>query len=220
MEERYMELLRDKMFFIPSSIFRNMGRLGITGDEVVVLIFIINMGPRVLYDPEMIAEGTGINRIRVLEVINGLISKNILAIVVEKNGSSKKMEEFISTDLFYEKMRAILLGGPHRANVKREEETDLFSMFEQEFGRTLSPMEYEIIKGWVSDNTPVDLVREALREATYNGVSNLRYIEKIVLDWKKRGYKSLRDIERARERYKKKKTSSSEVFDYNWLDDE
>lgn len=219
MEERYMELLRDKMFFIPSSVFRNMGKLGITGDEVVVLIFIINMGPRVLYDPEMISKGTGINRIRVLEVINGLISKGILAIVVKKNGSSKKMEEFISTDLFYEKMRGVLLGGTNRANVKREEQTDLFSMFEKEFGRTLSSMEYEIIRGWVSDDMPSDLVREALREATYNGVSNLRYIEKIILDWKKRGYKSVKDIERARERYKKK-NGNGDVFDYNWLDDE
>lgn len=214
-----MELLRDKMFFIPSSVFRNMGKLGITGDEVVVLIFIINMDPRVLYDPEMISKGTGINRIRVLEVINGLISKGILAIVVKKNGSSKKMEEFISTDLFYEKMRGVLLGGTNRANVKREEQTDLFSMFEKEFGRTLSSMEYEIIRGWVSDDMPSDLVREALREATYNGVSNLRYIEKIILDWKKRGYKSVKDIERARERYKKK-NGNGDVFDYNWLDDE
>lgn len=219
MEERYMELLRDKMFFIPSSVFRNMGKLGITGDEVLVLIFIINMGPRVLYDPEMISKGTGINRIRVLEVINGLISKGILTIVVKKNGSSKKMEEFISTDLFYEKMRSVLLGGTNRANVKREEQTDLFSMFEKEFGRTLSSMEYEIIRGWVSDDMPSDLVREALREATYNGVSNLRYIEKIILDWKKRGYKSVKDIERARERYKKK-NGNGDVFDYNWLDDE
>lgn len=219
MEERYMELLRDKMFFIPSSVFRNMGKLGITGDEVLVLIFIINMGPRVLYDPEMISKGTGINRIRVLEVINGLISKGILAIVVKKNGSSKKMEEFISTDLFYEKMRGVLLGGTNRANGKREEQTDLFSMFEKEFGRTLSSMEYEIIRGWVSDDMPSDLVREALREATYNGVSNLRYIEKIILDWKKRGYKSIKDIERARERYKKK-NGNGDVFDYNWLDDE
>lgn len=214
-----MELLRDKMFFIPSSVFRNMGKLGITGDEVLVLIFIINMGPRVLYDPEMISKGTGINRIRVLEVINGLISKGILTIVVKKNGSSKKMEEFISTDLFYEKMRSVLLGGTNRANVKREEQTDLFSMFEKEFGRTLSSMEYEIIRGWVSDDMPSDLVREALREATYNGVSNLRYIEKIILDWKKRGYKSVKDIERARERYKKK-NGNGDVFDYNWLDDE
>lgn len=219
MEERYMELLRDKMFFIPSSVFRNMGKLGITGDEVLVLIFIINMGPRVLYDPEMISKGTGINRIRVLEVINGLISKGILAIVVKKNGSSKKMEEFISTDLFYEKMRGVLLGGTNRANGKREEQTDLFSMFEKEFGRTLSSMEYEIIRGWVNDDMPSDLVREALREATYNGVSNLRYIEKIILDWKKRGYKSVKDIERARERYKKK-NGNGDVFDYNWLDDE
>ena len=207
------------MFFIPRSVFRNMGKLGITGDEALVLIFIINMGPRVLYDPEMISKGTGINRIRVLEVINGLISKGILAIVVKKNGSSKKMEEFISTDLFYEKMRSVLLGGTNRANGKREEQTDLFSMFEKEFGRTLSSMEYEIIRGWVSDDMPSDLVREALREATYNGVSNLRYIEKIILDWKKRGYKSVKDIERARERYKKK-NGNGDVFDYNWLDDE
>ena len=215
-----MDLLRDKVFFIPSSVFRNMGKLGITGDEVVVLIFIINMGPSVLYDPDMISEGTGINRIRVLEVINGLISKGILVIVVKKNGNSKKMEEFISTDLFYEKMRGILLGGSNRVNVKRDGDMDLFVMFEKEFGRKLSSMEYEIIRGWVNDNTPRDLVREALREATYNGVSNLRYIEKIILDWKKRGYKSIRDIEKARERYKKKKNGNSDVFDYNWLDDE
>ena len=116
-------------------------------------------------------------------------------------------------------MRGVLLGGTNRANVKREEQTDLFSMFEKEFGRTLSSMEYEIIRGWVSDDMPSDLVREALREATYNGVSNLRYIEKIILDWKKRGYKSVKDIERSRERYKKK-NGNGDVFDYNWLDDE
>lgn len=220
MEERYMELLRDKMFFIPSSVFRNIGRLGISCDEAWVLIFIINMGPRVLYDPDYISRGTGINKMRVLEIINGLVSKNILAIVMEKNGNSKKMEEFISTDLFYEKMRTILLTGTNRVGVKKKEEADIFSLFEKEFGRTLSPMEYEIIKGWVNDNTSMDLVKEALREATYNGVSNLRYIEKIVLDWKKKGYKSLGDIEKARERYKKKKTTSSDVFDYNWLEDE
>ena len=129
------------------------------------------------------------------------------------------MEVFISTDLFYEKMRGVLLGGTNRANGKREEQTDLFSMFEKEFGRTLSSMEYEIIRGWVSDDMPSDLVREALREATYNGVSNLRYIEEIILDWKKRGYKSVKDIERSRERYKKK-NGNGDVFDYNWLDDE
>ena len=43
--------------------------------------------------------------------------------------------------------------------------------------------------------------------------------EKIILDWKKRGYKSVKDIERSRERYKKK-NGNGDVFDYNWLDDE
>ena len=58
----------------------------------------------------------------------------------------------------------------------------------------------------------------ALKEAVYNGVTNLRYIDKILYEWKKKGIKSKEDIEKERANFKKK-SSKGEVFDYDWLNE-
>ena len=78
--------------------------------------------------------------------------------------------------------------------------TSLFEMFEQEFGRTLSPMEYEIINGWINDNFSEELIIEALKEATFNGVSSLRYIDRILLEWKKKNIKTKQDVQKTQKK--------------------
>ena len=116
----------------------------------------------------------------------------------------------------YNKVMRLILGEEEE---DKQSYSDIFSMFESEFARTLSPMEYEIIKSWINEKVPEVLIKEALKEAIYNGVNNLRYIEKILQDWKKKGYRSKTDIAKDKERYMKSKAKVS-VFDYNWLDDE
>lgn len=52
------------------------------------------------------------------------------------------------------------------------------------------------------DQTDLDLVREALREAVFNGKTNWKYIQAILRNWRKEGITSLRQLEekkRARE---------------------
>ena len=61
------------------------------------------------------------------------------------------------------------------------------------------------------------LIIEALKEAIYNNVTSLRYIETILYDWKKKGIKTKEDINKERTRYKKSKKEVPEVFDYNWV---
>ncbi len=41
-------------------------------------------------------------------------------------------------------------------------------------------MEYEIIGAWVEKGFKEQLILEALKEAVYNGVTSLRYIDKIL----------------------------------------
>ena len=96
---------------------------------------------------------------------------------------------------------------------------NIFELFESEFGRTLSPMEYEFINAWISSGMKEEVIKEALKEATYNGVSNLRYIDKIIYEWNKRGYKTVEQIRN--NKYKKEDNPKKEVdfFDYNWLDE-
>nr|WP_170312190.1 DnaD domain protein [Paenibacillus sacheonensis] len=62
--------------------------------------------------------------------------------------------------------------------------SDLFTAFEQEFGRPLSPMECETISAWVDqDRYPDELIRFALKESVFAGKLHFRYIDRILIEW-------------------------------------
>jgi len=81
--------------------------------------------------------------------------------------------------------------------VQPEQETpNLYSIFEQEFARPLSPMEYETITGWIErDQYPEPLIVLALKEAVFAGKVNFRYIDRILLEWQRN---SIRTVEQAK----------------------
>ena len=92
---------------------------------------------------------------------------------------------------------------------------EIYTVIETELGRTLSPIEYETISGWLSANIGEDLIKEALKEAVLNGVGNLKYIDKILYDWTKKGYKKASDVKRK----KRSIDENVELFEYDWLDE-
>ena len=104
---------------------------------------------------------------------------------------------------------------------KREEkeiDISIFDTFERELGRTLSPMEYGQIQEWITSGNSQEMITYALREAVLNGVSNLRYIDSILNDWKKKGYKNKNDVLKDREMYRNKKNKVS-IYDTDWLNE-
>ena len=64
-----------------------------------------------------------------------------------------------------------------------------------------------------------ELIKEALKEATYNGVSNLRYIDKIIYEWTKKGFKTVEDVINNRMKRDNKEKKEEFFFEYNWLDE-
>ena len=63
----------------------------------------------------------------------------------------------------------------------------------------LSPFELEDLQKTVSDDkTDPDLVRSALREAVFNGKTNWNYIQAILLNWRREGISTLRQVEERR----------------------
>ena len=97
---------------------------------------------------------------------------------------------------------------------------DLFTIFEKEFGRTISPTEYEKINSWLNEDIDKTLIVEALKEAVYNSTTSLRYIETILYSWKKKGIKTKEDVNKERIRYKKSKNEVIEVPDFDWVNNE
>lgn len=77
---------------------------------------------------------------------------------------------------------------------------DLFKIFETEFARPLSPMECEMISGWLDDDRyPLELILHALKEAVFAGKLHFRYIDRILLEWQRN---RIRTVEQAKEHAK------------------
>lgn len=206
-----IELLKSVNYQISKELLFNYRKLNITDSEFIVIIYLINQSSNI-YNPKQISNDLEIDLNNVLEIINSLCEKNIMKIEMKKINNIRG--EIINLDLLYEKVAFSL------TQVEEKEENNLYSVFETEFGRTLSPMEFEIINGWVDAGYSEELIKLALKEATYNGVSNLRYIDKIIYEWGKKGIKTKDDVEKNRKQFKNNNTTKNkELFDYDWLND-
>lgn len=102
-----------------------------------------------------------------------------------------------------------------------EEEKPLSSIFdfiEENFGRTLSPIELEKIADW-EDN---ELTRYAVEIAVINNVKKINYVEAILQSYKDNGIKSIEEVKDKKRKFKNNNTENVDVelFDYNWLEDE
>lgn len=208
-------VLRMKPIVLPRFLFNYYLRLGISAEELIILIFVIDEGDKVVYDPESISNSLGMDKYKVMELLNSLNEKKIISITVEKE--KNKSEEYISLDLLYKKIINLIIDNKEE---KTLDNSDIFSIFESEFGRPISSMECQIIKGWIDDDFSHELIMEGLKEAIYNGVTSLRYIEKILYDWRKKGYKNKKDIQEAKNKYRESKKEVKDVFYYDWLNDD
>ena len=184
------EQLKHKSFVINPIVLKNICNLEIDIKEFLLLLYFMNEKNEL--DLENIKEKIGLSDNDILNTFNSLINKKLIEIVMKK--SDKNIKEEISLDLFYDKL--IL-------NNNKEEKSDIYSVFEKEFGRTLSPMEYETISNWIYNKIPEETIIKALKEAVLNGVTSLRYIDKILSEWTK----------------KDTKKDYVELFDYDWLGD-
>lgn len=207
MTGKILELMKNGHIIVPRTLLTNYKKLKLTDKELIVLIYLLGTKE---FDPEKISEDLNIKLPDVLKLIDNLTNKDILKISVK---SGKVCEEYIDLDGMYNKLAMTII------NDKKEvPKTTIYDKFEKEFGRTLSPMEYEIIGAWIDGNYSEEIIGLALKEAVYNGVSNLRYIDKILSEWRKKGIKSEKDVKAEREKRSKQKPKK-EVFEYDWLNE-
>ena len=214
MDDKIIDLLKLRPIVIPRILLNNYRLFNITDSEFIVIMVLLSYGDKITYNPEEFAREVRMSKHEVMSIIDSLCDKNIISLVVEK--VNKKTYEYLSMELLYQKLFNIIANDDK--SEKEEIDNSIFSVFEKELGRTLSPMEFEQIKEWITSGNSNELIVCALREAVLNGVGNLRYIDSILNDWRKKGYRKQEDIKKDREIYRSKK-SKVEVFDTDWLND-
>ena len=203
------ELLRiNKDLIIPSYLIKYISKLDLETNEFIMLLYFINNKEKLTFDPRKISDDLFIEQTEVLDTINSLTEKNYISIEMTKE--NRIIEEYISLDLFYSKINSFLIDNERNNNSK-----DIYSKIEKEFGRTLSPIEYETINKWIEGNVSIDLIESALNESLLNGVSSIRYIDKILFEWNKKGYKSSNDVVHKED----DDQLIEKLYDYDWLNE-
>ena len=221
MDNKYLDIFKDGNIVIPLFLYKNYKSLKLELDEFIFLVFIHNKGNKCLFDPELFASNLGLELMEIMTYVSNLTDKGFIKVETNKNDKGL-MEEVINIDGFYNKISLLMM---EKGNKKDTNDTNIYEIIEKEFGRTLSPMEYEIIKAWLEQNISEELIKEAIKEATFNGVSNLRYIDKILYEWGKAGIKNSRDVEENRKKRNSHKDNKDEnvdidLVDWNWFEDD
>lgn len=193
---------------IPNYFIKYYKKFDLENNELLMLIYLLNCNEKLILDNKKISKDLYLEENEVLNIISSLIEKNYISIEMSKNNGI--IEEYISLDLFYEKINSCLI-----ENDKKDNSSDIYSKFEKEFGRTLSPVEYETISKWIESNIPLELIEAALKEAILSGVNSIRYIDKILFEWNKKGYKTSSDIINK----SNKDEYIEEIYDYDWLNE-
>lgn len=219
---KLVDIFKQGHIVIPLFMLQHYKELKLEIGEFLFLMYLYNLGNKFIFDPSKFASDLNLDIKDIMNYIGALSDKHFIRVEVMKNDKGL-MEEMVLMDDFYSKLSLITMDEIN--NDSSTDSSNIYEVIEKEFGRTLSPMEYEIIRAWLDNGMSEELIQEAIKEATYNGVSNLRYIDKILYEWSKLGIETAKDVsDNKKKRAKAKEEASSDVdmdiMDWDWFDDD
>lgn len=196
----------------------NYKKIGLDEKDVSIILVVFSLKQKgvKLITPDIISLKMTLEFSEVDSKFTNLIKRGYLLLEDENNFSisiqplNKKL-----MDVFYE-------------NLKREEMSESYNkdlnqilvIFENEFGRALSQFEVNSIKEWFEQGNSVSVIKEALNVATLAKVKTVRYIDKILLEWKRReeiaknGHSALSD------KWRKNMDETIEIAKINWMEEQ
>lgn len=213
LNEKLLEQLNnDNHYTLPKYVLSYAKDLNLDINSFILLIYLLNGKNGSSFNYKNIMKDINLNEKELLDAISVLKGKKLLSIEMKKNDFGV-LEELINISSFYDIVFSKMLN-ESKNDIDRK---DIYEEFEREFGRTLSPMEYEIISGWIESGISNDLILAALKETVFNGVNNLRYVDKILYEWNKKGIKNSSDISKIEKQ--KEDEKQEECYEYDWLNE-
>ena len=205
----------NKKLVVESLFIKEAFKRNLSLSEFLVLLYFDNSFDSI-FDVANVSKTLMMSEEEVLNAFSSLLEKNLIKVDATPNQFGKVIEK-INLDNYYYGINSSDL---KKDSKKVSSKEDIFSTFESKLGRTLSQMDYEIIKAWLENGSSEELVLEALDEALNNGVASLRYIDKIVYEWNKKGYKTVEDVKNHSKKNGEGTVLGKDVLDYNWLDED
>lgn len=231
--ETMMQWINTGQTVLPTLLLRHYRELNLSNHELVLIIQLKSYMDKgdLFPNTEKVARNMGMTEENVFKAIHQLTQKKVLSIETTKDENGVTQDAY-SLSLLWEKLIVLLKQEQTKeADVKEEEtEKNLYTIFESEFGRPLSPIEMETLVMWVEDDKySPELIQMALREAVLSQVYNFKYIDRILINWEKKNIRTKEQVEKETKNYRERsntnrvETNDDELSEpvpmINWLKD-
>lgn len=203
-----LDLINESQTLVPNLLLKYYKQLVISDQELVLLIHLLylrNSEKNYYPSPEKLSQLMTAGTEEIKERLAQLMEKRFLAIDKQYFQETDEVKDSYSLAPLIEEL-SVLWAMEKQQNWLEVQKhlktgTTLLSKvckdFERQFGRLLSPVEVDQIRLWaVEMGISRELINEALRRALLMGVQNLKYIDKILLEWQKHNLRSLEEIAR------------------------
>ncbi len=217
---------------IPSVLLSQYHKMKLNESELVLLLQLISHADKGndFPTPVQLSSSMAISVSECSDLLRRLIQKGMIEIIDGSTKDGIRFEKY-SLDPLWEKLIESYLMDDKQKQVEtnKNEESNLYTIFEQEFGRPLSPFECESLSMWLDDDhhDPI-MIKSALREAVISGKLNFRYIDRILFDWKRNGIKTIeqaksqgrkvRQHQQQKQKPKEEPANKEPLPFYNWLE--
>jgi DNA replication protein len=214
---------------IPNLLLIHYHQLGLNEKEFILILKIKMYLEKGFYfpTPDELAKDMSISTDDCASMLRSFIQKSCLDIEeCEENGI--KFEKY-SLEPLWGKLFDYIQIEDKQKTAKQEEgkQKSLYSIFEEEFARPLSPLEGETLAIWLDqDHHDQEVIKLALREAVLAGKLSFRYIDRILFEWKKKNVHTVEQVKAHSQKFRRlKKAQPKEETEYvrqvpfyNWLE--
>ncbi len=201
MENQFItKLIKNRLINVKDYIINNYVKLGLDEKEAMCLIHIYNLseaGEHFL-SIHQLQNKMSLEFVDCSNLVYKLVQKQFIAFDMIIEDSGKRKERF-TLEPFYQYIMTSLLNEKDKKRLgdMENEISDLVLFIETEFGRTLSSFEMQMIASWIKeDGYDIGLIKLALKEAIISSAYNLKYVDRILLNWQQ---KNIRTVEEARD---------------------
>ncbi|WP_248925481.1 DnaD domain protein [Paenibacillus hamazuiensis] len=185
--------IREGSVQIPYLLLKTYARLKLTETDAMLLIHVMAFGEKEKAEfptLEDIQARMSVGQESVIASLQRLLKGGFITIDQDVDAQTGVQFERYNFTPLYEKMAACWADDYRKrqaetaASLLQDEGSNVFTIFENEFGRPLTPMEMETITTWLDkDRYKEELILAALKEAVFAGKVHFKYIDRILLDW-------------------------------------
>ncbi|KOY80836.1 DnaD domain-containing protein [Lysinibacillus macroides] len=227
-----------RMISIPQLFFQFYKELNMEDEEALIVMHLLafHMEGNDFPTPSDLKNRLTMSDHDITSRLQRLMQKGFLEIIRDVDVSGRLYEKYAVYPLWERIVQMMDMKEQQKSTVTlQQEEGDLFRLFEEEMGRLLSPLELEKIGSWLDeDKHSPALIKEALKEAVFAEKLSIRYIDRILLEWKKKNITTPQAAQKQTEQFRKQQTlnrtpartaqqeippSTNKVPFYNWLEE-